>query len=63
MYFYHEGYQDAHFADAALEDLRSRTRRDDDLSYEPIRIPAILNWLAVMSIALCIIFTAINGLS
>jgi hypothetical protein len=64
MYFYYEGYHDAHCADAALEDLRSRDRRDDDRTYEPVRIPAILNWLVVIaSVALCVIFTAIHGLS
>ena len=63
MYFYHEGYHDAYYADAALEDLRSRDRRDDGPSYEPIRIPAILNWLGIVSVALCVIFTAIRALS
>jgi hypothetical protein len=63
MYFYHEGYHDAYYADAALEDLRARDRRDDDLTYEPIRTPAILNWLLIVSVALSIIFTAIQFLS
>jgi hypothetical protein len=63
MYFYHEGYHDAYYAGAALEDLRARDRRDDALSYEPIRIRAILNWLAIMIVALCVISTAILGLS
>jgi hypothetical protein len=62
MYFYHECYHDAYYA-AALEDLRSRDRRDDDRTYEPIRIPAILNWLVIVTIALCVIFTAIQVLS
>ena len=61
MYFYHEGYHDAHCADAALEDLRSRDRRDDDRTYEPVRTPAI--WLVIASVALCVIFAAIHGLS
>ena len=63
MWSYHEGYHDAYYAEAALEDLRSRDRRDDDQSYEPIRIPAILTWLVIMSVALCAISTAIVGLS
>lgn len=63
MHFYHEGYYDAYYAEAAFDDLRSRDRRDDDLAYEPIRIPAILNWLVIVSVALCVIFTAIQGLS
>ena len=63
MWFYHEGYRESYYADAALEDLRSRERRDDDQAYEPIRIPAILTWLVIVSVALCAIFTAINGLS
>ena len=64
MWSYHEGHHhDAYYAEAALEDLRSRDRRDDDQSYEPIRIPAILNWLVIMSVALCVIYAGINGLS
>jgi hypothetical protein len=63
MYFYHEGYHDAYYAQAALEDLRSRDRRDDDLNYEPIRIPAILNWLVIASVTLCLLTTAILGLN
>ena len=61
MYFYHENYHDAYAA--ALEDLRPRDRRDDDRACEPIRIPAILNWLVITSVALFVIFTAIHGLS
>ena len=63
MYFYHEGFHDAYYADAALEDSRARDRRDDDPTYEPIRTPAILNWLVIMSVALCVISTAIHALS
>lgn len=63
MYFYHESYHDAHYADAALEDLRFADRRDDARTYEPIRIPAILNWLVIVTIGLCIIITAIEVLS
>lgn len=62
MYFYHEGYHEAYYA-AALEDLRSGDRRVDDPTYEPIGIPAILNWLVIVTIALCVIFTAIQVLS
>lgn len=63
MYFYHEGYCDSYYTDAALEDARARDRRDDDSTYEPIRTPAILNWLVIMSVALCIVFTTIHVLS
>ncbi len=63
MHFYHEGYDDAYYAEAALEDLRSRDRGDDDQSYEPIRIPAILAWLVIVSVALCVVFTAIHVLN
>jgi len=63
MYFYHEGLHDPYYADAALEDLRTRDRRVDDRTYEPIRIPAILNWLAIVTIALCVIVAAIQILS
>lgn len=63
MYFYHEGYHDAYYAAAALEDLRSGDRRVDDRTYEPIRIPAILNWLVIVTIAVCVVFTAIQALS
>jgi hypothetical protein len=62
MYFYHESYHDAYYA-AALEVLRSGDRRVDDRTFEPIRIPAILNWLVIVTIALCVIFAAIRGLS
>ncbi len=63
MYFYHEGYHDAYYADASLDALACRDRRDDDRSYEPIRIPAIVTWLAIVSVALCVIVTAIHHLS
>jgi hypothetical protein len=63
MCFYHEGYHDAYYVDAALDDLRSRDRRDDDRTYKPVRIPAILNWLVIVSVAVFIMFAAINGLS
>lgn len=63
MYFYHEGYHDAYYVAAALEDLRSGERPVDDQSYEPIAIPTIVNWLVIVSIALCVIFTAIQILS
>ena len=63
MYFYYESYHDPYYADAALEDLRTRDRRVDDRTYEPIRIPAILNWLAIVTIALCVIVAAIQILS
>jgi hypothetical protein len=63
MHFYYEGYYDAYYTGATLEDLRARDRRDDDPTYEPIRTPAILNWLAIASVALCVIFAAIHGLS
>ena len=63
MYFYHEGYHDAYYAAAVLEELRSGERRVDDLAYEPISIPAIVNWLVIVTIALCVIFTAIQVLS
>jgi len=62
MYFYHENYHDAYSA-GALEDLRSGERRVDDRTYEPIRVPAILNWLLIMTMALCVIVTAIQVLS
>jgi hypothetical protein len=62
MYFYHEGYHEAYQPDAALDDLRPRDRRDEDRNYEPIPTPAILNWLVSVSVALCVIVTAIHGL-
>jgi hypothetical protein len=63
MYFYHEGYHDTYYEAAALEDLRAGDRQVDHQAYEPIRIPAILNWLVIVTIALCVIFTAIQVLS
>jgi hypothetical protein len=62
MWFYYEGYHDTYHA-AALEDLWSRGARDGDQIYEPIRIPAILNWLAIVTIAVCAILAVIHGLS
>ena len=38
MYFYHEGYRDAHCTSAALEDVSGREPRDDDATYEPIQL-------------------------
>lgn len=49
MYFYHEGYCDAYYTGAVLEDVRARERRDDASTHEPIQTPAILNWLVIMS--------------
>lgn len=63
MYFYHEGYCDAYYSGASLEDLRARDRRDDEATYEPIRTPAILSWLALMGVGLCLVLTAIHALS
>jgi hypothetical protein len=63
MYFYHEGYHDAYYTGAALEELRGRDRCDDDSTYEPIRTPAVLNWLAIMVVAFGIISTIIHALS
>lgn len=63
MYFYHEGYHDAYYADAALNDARSRDTRDDDRAYEPIRVPAILNWLAIVGVTLCVTVAAIQAMS
>ncbi len=63
MYFYHEGYHDTYYAEAALDDLRSRDRRDDDRSYEPVRIPAIFSWVVALSVALCVVVIAIDALS
>ena len=61
MYFYHEHYYDAHAA--ALEDLRQRDPSDDSRAYDPIGIPAIVNWLVLSSVALLVIVIAINALS
>ena len=63
MYFYHEGYCDAHCTGAALEDVTGRERRDDDATYQPIQLPAILNWLVTVGVALCVIVATIQFLS
>jgi hypothetical protein len=63
MYFYHEGYHEAYYADAPLEDWRPRDRRHDDYAYDPISWPSILNWLLMVSVALCGIVAAIDALS
>lgn len=63
MYIYHEGYCDTFYTGAILDEVRARDRRDDDSTYEPIQMPVILNWLVIMSVALCVIFTTIHVLS
>jgi hypothetical protein len=62
MWFYHEGYRDVFLAEAARQDPRSCDRRDDDHTYEPIPIPAILTWLGLVGVVLCLIAAAINVL-
>jgi hypothetical protein len=61
MYFYHEHYLDAYAA--TLAELGSGKRRDDDLTYEPFRMPIIVNWLAVTGVALSMIVLSIHLLS
>lgn len=61
MYFYHEDIRDAY--GIALDDWGSQHRRDDDQTDEPIQIPAILNWLVMVSVTLCVIVAAIQALS
>ena len=61
MYFYHEHYHDAYAAN--LEALPSVDRREDDRAYEPLHIPAIVNWLLITSVALLVIVAAIHALS
>lgn len=60
MYFYHEHYHDAY---TAAEDVTSGDRCDPGQGYEPIRIPAIINWLTGVSVALLLIVAAIQALS
>ena len=48
MYFYHEGYHDAYYAEAALEDLRSRERGDrqaHETSEQPIPLGWVTAWI------------------
>lgn len=61
MYFYHEHYLDAYAA--TLEDLPSVGRREGDRAYEPLHIPAIVNWLLITGVALLVIIAAIHALS
>ena len=61
MYFYHEHCHDAYRTEDAAEDGRFNNLHDE--SYEPIRVPAVLNWLAIVGVALCVIVAAIQGLS
>ena len=67
MYFYHENYHatyyDAYDVDATLQDMRPLNLSGDDRSFEPIRVPAFLKWLAIVSVPLCAIFTALDILS
>jgi len=61
MYFYQEHFFDTHTT--AREYERSDASGEDLSTEEPIRIPAIVNWVAVTSVALCIIIAAIQSLS
>jgi hypothetical protein len=45
MWFYHEGYFDAYYAAAVLEDLRSRDRHEDGPAHEPAERPIPLRWV------------------
>ncbi len=63
MYFYHEGYYDAHYPGATLEVFSARDLRHDHSILEPIQTPTVLNWLGIVSVALCIVFTSIHALS
>jgi hypothetical protein len=61
MYFYHEHYHDAYAA--GLEDLPTVDRRKDQGAYEPLPIPAIVNWLLITGGALLVVNVAIGILS
>ena len=61
MYFYHEHCLDAYAA--TLEDLPSADRREGDRAYEPLQIPAIVNWLLITGVALLLVVAAIHALS
>ena len=61
MYFYHEHFFDTHTA--AQEYERSHASGEKLETEELIRIPAIVNWVAVTSVALCIIIAVIQSLS
>ncbi len=61
MYFYHEHYHDAYAA--AGEDLGSQDGSDAGRTYEPIRIPAIINWCVAVSVALLVIVAALQWLA
>lgn len=67
MYFYHENhhasYYDAYDLDATLQDLTPRDLSGDDRTFEPVRAPGIVNWLVIVSVALCALFTAVDILS
>jgi hypothetical protein len=60
MYFYHEHKDDAYYT--AGEDVLSQGRRDAGQPYEPIGIPAIINWVVSVSVALLVITAAIQFL-
>jgi hypothetical protein len=63
MYFHHEGYHDAYYADSVLQELREYDLGGGELDYEPIAARAFLIWLAVVSALLCVAFTAITALN
>lgn len=62
-FFYRDGYPDAHYADAVLDELKWRDRTDCDLAFEPFWLPTILIWLVIVGVALGAIVGAILALS
>jgi hypothetical protein len=61
MYFYHEHYLDEYAA--TLAELGSGQHREDDLIYEPFRMPAIVNWMLITGVALLLIVLVIQAFS
>jgi len=53
---------DAYYAHAALEALRDREPRSHDIE-EPIAMPAIFTWVAVVTVAWCVLVVVIQALS
>jgi hypothetical protein len=52
---------DSYYANAALEGLREREPRSHDVE-QPIAMPAIFTWVAVVTVAWCVLVVVINAL-
>ena len=62
MWDYHEVCHEAYYAEAALEHLRTG-EPSARVTEEPIKVPAILIWIAAVIVACCALLATIHALS